>query len=64
MPPRRETTRVIELGLRIFKSVVQAQIFLITHTAVYKLFNLKRHMISSRNYLYFRKSVSVSREKL
>jgi len=40
--------------MRKFKSVVQAQKFLNTHAAVYNLFNLGRHLVSVKNYRYFR----------
>jgi putative transposase len=49
-----QPTRVRERVMRRFKSVKQAQRFLSTHTAVYNLFNLGRHMISAETYRYFR----------
>jgi transposase-like protein len=41
-------------GMRKFKSMQQAQRCLNAHAAVYKLFNLGRHLISAANYRYFR----------
>lgn len=49
-----EPTRVRERGMRKFKSVEQAQRFLGAHAAVYNLFNLGRHLVSAKNYRYFR----------
>ncbi|MDC0358891.1 DDE-type integrase/transposase/recombinase [Oligoflexia bacterium] len=49
-----QPTRVRERGMRKFKSVEQAQRFLDTHSAVHNLFNLGRHLISAKNYRYFR----------
>ena len=49
-----QPTRVRERGMRKFKSVEQAQRFLNTHAAVYNLFNLGRHLVSAKNYRYFR----------
>ena len=49
-----EPTRVRERGMRKFKSMKQAQRFLETHAAVYNLFNLARHLVSAKNYRYFR----------
>jgi len=40
--------------MRNFKSVEQAQRFLSARAAVYNLFNLGRHLVSARNYRYFR----------
>ena len=48
-----ETTRVRERGMRKFKSMHQAQLFLGAHAAVYNLFNLGRHLVSAKNYRYF-----------
>jgi putative transposase len=45
-----EATRVRERGMRRFKSTSQAQQFLGTHSAVYNLFNLGRHLISANHY--------------
>ena len=49
-----QPTRVRERGMRKFKSMTQAQRFLETHAAVYNLFNLGRHLVSAKNYRYFR----------
>lgn len=49
-----ESTRVRERGMRKFKSVEQAQRFLGAHVAVYNLINLGRHLVSAKNYRYFR----------
>ncbi len=49
-----QPTRVRERGMRRFKSVQQAQRFLIVHAAVYNLFNLGRHLISATHYRLFR----------
>lgn len=48
-----QPTRVRERVMRRFKSAHQAQRFLSTHTAVYNLFNLGRHLISAKNYRFF-----------
>jgi putative transposase len=58
-----QPTRVRERGMRKFKSVVQAQRFLNTHAAVYNLFNLGRHLVSAKNYRYFRLRAFASWEK-
>jgi len=49
-----QPTRVRERVMRRFKSLKQAQRFLDAHAAVYNLFNLGRHLISAKNYRYFR----------
>ncbi|MFT5115049.1 MAG: hypothetical protein ACI8P9_004392 [Parasphingorhabdus sp.] len=49
-----QPTRVRERGMRKFKSIVKAQRFLNVHSAVYKLFNLGRHLISAKNYRLLR----------
>jgi len=49
-----QPTRVRERVMRRFKSLQQAQRFLTVHAAVYNLFNLGRHLISARNYRFFR----------
>ncbi len=49
-----QPTRVRERVMRRFKSMKQAQRFLDAHAAVYNLFNLGRHLISAKNYRYFR----------
>ena len=40
--------------MRCFKSTHQAQRFLCTHAAVYNLFNPGRHLMSAKNYRFFR----------
>ncbi len=49
-----QPTRVRERGMRRFKSIKQAQRFLTVHAAVYNLFNLGRHLVSAKNYRFFR----------
>ena len=49
-----QPTRVRERGMRRSKSTRQAQRFLNVHAAVYNLFNLGRHLVSAKNYRYFR----------
>ena len=49
-----QPTRVRERRQRRFKSTQQAQRFLTVHAAVYNLFNLGRHLVSARNYRFFR----------
>jgi putative transposase len=49
-----QPTRVRERSMRRFKSTQQAQRFLTVHAAVYNLFNLGRHVISAKNYRFFR----------
>ncbi len=49
-----QPTRVREWVMRRFKSMQQAQRFLTVHAAVYNLFNLGRHLVSARNYRFFR----------
>ena len=58
-----QPTRVRERGMRKFKSMRQAQRFLGAHAAVYNLFNLGRHLVSAKNYRYFRLRAFVSWEK-
>ena len=58
-----EPTRVRERGMRKFKSVEQTQRFLGTHAAIYNLFNLGRHLVSSKNYRFFRQRAFASSEK-
>ncbi len=57
-----QPTRVRERVMRKFKSTKQAQRFLNTHAAVYNLFNLGRHLVSSDTYRYFRLRSFVSWE--
>jgi len=45
-----EATRVRERGMRRFKSVKQAQLFLGAHAAVSNLFNLGRHLVRAQHY--------------
>ncbi len=49
-----QPTRVRERVMRRFKSTQQAQRFLTVHAAVYNLFNLGRHLVSAKNYRFFR----------
>jgi len=49
-----QSTRVRERGMRRFKTLQQAQRFLSVHAAVQNLFNLGRHLVSARNYRFFR----------
>ncbi len=49
-----QPTRVRERGMRRFKSTQQAQRFLTVHAAVHNLFNLGRHLVSAKNYRFFR----------
>ncbi len=58
-----QPTRVRERVMRKFKSVKQAQRFLNAHAAVYNLFNLGRHLVSAKNYRYFRSRAFASWEK-
>jgi putative transposase len=48
-----EPTRVRERGMRGFKSIHQAQLFLDAHAAIYNVFNLGRHLVSAENYRFF-----------
>ena len=45
-----ESTRFREQGMRRFKSLSQAQLFLTNHAAVSNLFNLGRHLTSASHY--------------
>jgi len=49
-----QPTRVRERTMRRFKSMQQAQRFLTVHAAVCNLFNLGRHLVSAKNYRFFR----------
>ena len=49
-----QPTRVRERVMRRFKSMQQAQRFLTVHAAVYNLLNLGRHLVSAKNYRFFR----------
>lgn len=55
-----QPTRVRERGMRRFKSAPQAQRFLITHAAVYNLFNLGRHLMSAKHYRFLRQRAFAS----
>jgi putative transposase len=54
-----QPTRVRDRGMRRFKQIHQAQRFLNVHVAVYKLFNLGRHLKSAAHYRLFRMCFSV-----
>lgn len=58
-----QPTRVMERGMRRFKSSRQAQRFLDVHAAVYNLFNLGRHLVSASHYRELRQGAFVSWEK-
>ena len=58
-----QPTRVREQGMCRFKSIERAQCFLSTHPEDYNLFNLSRHLISAKNYRYFRLLAFASWEK-
>ncbi len=58
-----EPTRLRERGMRKSKSLHQAQLFLGAPDAVYNLFNLGRHLVSAKNYRYFRLRAFASWEK-
>ena len=45
-----QQTHVRERGMRLFKSMVQAQRFLCVYAAVYNLFNIGRHLVSASHY--------------
>ena len=49
-----QPTRVRERVMRRFKSMKQAQRFLTVHATVYNLFNLGPHLVSAKNYRFFR----------
>ena len=49
-----QPTRVREGGMRKFKSIIQAPLFLGVHSAVYNLFNLGRHLVSASHYRLLR----------
>ena len=51
-----KATRVRERGMRRFKSVAQAQRFVIAHAAVSNLFNLGRHKVGAQHYRELRVS--------
>lgn len=47
----------------LWRAVDQAQRFLGAHAAVYNLFNLGRHLVSTENYRYFRQRAFASWER-
>ena len=51
-----EATRVRERGMRMFKSMKQAQRFVTAHAAVSNLFNLGRHLVGAEHYRNLRMS--------
>jgi putative transposase len=55
-----QPTRVRERGMRRFKSPRQVQRFLSIHAAVYNLFNLGRHLVSSIHYRLLRQGAMLS----
>jgi putative transposase len=59
-----EPTRVRERSMRKFKSVEQAQRFLGAHAAVCNLFDLGRHLVSAKNYRFFRQRAFASWQKV
>ncbi len=55
-----QPTRVRERGMRRFKSIEQAQLFLGVHAAVFNLFNLGRHAVKAKHYRQFRQRAFAS----
>lgn len=55
-----QPTRVRERGMRRFKSIEQAQLFLGVHAAVFNLFNLGRHAVKAKHYRLFRQCAFTS----
>jgi len=55
-----QPTRVRERGMRRFKSIGQAQLFLGVHAAVFNLFNLGRHVVRAEHYRLLRRRAFVS----
>ena len=55
-----QPTRVRERGMRRFKSIEQAQLFLGVHAAVFNLFNLGRHAVTAKHYRLFRQCAFAS----
>lgn len=51
-----EATRVRERGMRRFKSMKQAQLFVTAYAAVRNLFNLGRHLVGTGHYRNLRTS--------
>jgi len=57
-----QSTRLIERGMRRFKSTQQAQRFLSVHAAVHNLFNLGRNLGSAKHYRLFGQRALASRD--
>ena len=55
-----QPTRVRERGMRRFKSIGQAQLFLGVHAAAFNLFNLGRHVVRAEHYRLLRRRAFVS----
>ena len=55
-----QPTRVRERSLRRFKSMSQAQRFVLVHAAVSNLFNLGRHLVAADHYRALRRSAFAS----
>ncbi len=55
-----QPTRVRERVMRRFKSLQKGRRFLRVHSAVYNLFNLARHLVSVKNYRFFRLRAAAS----
>jgi putative transposase len=55
-----QPTRVRERGMRRFKSMSQAQLFVNVHAAVSNLFNLGRHLVAADHYRMLRQSALAS----
>ena len=55
-----QPTRVRERGMRRFKSIEQAQLFLGVHAAAFNLFNLGRHAVKAKRYRLFRQRAFAS----
>ena len=55
-----QPTRVRERGMRRFKSIEQAQLFLGVHAAAFNLFNLGRHAVKAKHYRLFRQRAFAS----
>ena len=55
-----QPTRVRERGMRRFKSMVQAQRFVLIHAAVLNLFNLGRHLVAADHYRGLRRRAFAS----
>ena len=51
-----ESTRVRERGMRLFKSMIQAQRFVVAHAAVQNLFNPSKHLVRAQHYRNLRTS--------